>query len=108
MKTKLIISPNPRKNHWPIILSKCHYLTDYAFDRRNPDGMESLLCHLNNVLLEEGRDAFVAMLEPEDQIYPLLKKRQPLIETWHIFAKSFDQPLPDFSPFYVDIRDMIL
>jgi N-acetylglutamate synthase-like GNAT family acetyltransferase len=87
---------------------KCHYLTDYAFDRRNPDGMESLLCHLNNVLLEKGRDAFVAMLEPEDQIYPLLKKRQPLIETWHIFAKSFDRKLPDFSPFYVDIRDMIL
>jgi ribosomal protein S18 acetylase RimI-like enzyme len=87
---------------------KCHYLTDYAFDRRNPDGMDCLLCHLNNVLLEEGMEYFVAMLGPEDQIYPLLKKSQPQIETWHLFAKSFDRELPDFSSFYVDIRDMIL
>jgi len=87
---------------------QCHFLTDYAFDRRNPDGMESLLCHLNNILLEDGREAFVAMLGPEDPILPLLKKRLPQIETWHLFAKSFERRLPDFSPFYVDIRDMIL
>ncbi len=87
---------------------KCNYLTDYAFDRRNPDAMQSLLCHLNNVLLEEGMEYFVAMVDPVDPICPLLKKRQPQIETWYLFAKSFHRKLPDFSPFYVDIRDMIL
>jgi ribosomal protein S18 acetylase RimI-like enzyme len=87
---------------------QCHYLTDYAFDRRNPAGMQNLLCHLNNVLLEKGMEYFVAMVEPEDPVFPLLKKRQPQIETWNLFAKSFDGKLPDFSPFYVDIRDMIL
>ncbi len=87
---------------------KCHYLTDYAFDRRNPDGMEFLLCYLNNVLLEEGMEYFVAILEPDDPVFPHLKKRQPQIETWHLFAKSFDRTMPGFSPFYVDIRDMIL
>ncbi|MDF0591817.1 GNAT family N-acetyltransferase [Candidatus Methanocrinis natronophilus] len=85
-----------------------HYLTDYAFDRRNTAGMENLLSHLNNVLLEEGWEYFVACLEERDPVFPLLKRRQPQIETWHLFAKSLDRPMPDFSPFYVDIRDMIL
>lgn len=85
-----------------------HYLTDYAFDRKNPGGMENLLSHLNNVLLEEGREYFVACLEEGDPVFPLLKRRQPQIETTDLFVKSFDRPMPDFSPFYVDIRDMIL
>ena len=85
-----------------------HYLTDYAFDPRNLDGMQSLLSHLNNVLLEEGAEYLVAALEEEDPVFPLLKKRQPQIETTDLFVKSFGRPMPDFSPFYVDIRDMIL
>ena len=85
-----------------------HYLTDYAFDRKNPGGMENILSHLNNVLLEEGREYFVACLEEGDSVFPLLKRRQPQIETTDLFVKSFDRPMADFRPFYVDIRDMIL
>ena len=86
---------------------KFHFLTDCAFDQGNPDCMKSLLSHINNVLLEEGRSSLVAMVDPEEPVFPLLKKRQLQIETWHLFDKSFDRPLPDFSPLYADIRDMI-
>lgn len=85
-----------------------HYLTDYAFDRKNPGGMENLLSHLNNVLLEEGGEYFVACLEEGDPVFPLLKRRQPQIETTDLFVKAFGRPMADFRPFYVDIRDMIL
>jgi hypothetical protein len=84
------------------------YLTNYAFDRQYPEAMQSLLGHLNNILLENGRGGLVAVLDPEDTIFELIKKRQPQIETTFVFAKSLKGELPEFSPFYVDIRDMIL
>lgn len=84
------------------------YLTNYAFDRQYPEAMQSLLGHLNNVLLENGRGGLVTVLNQEDAIFELIKKRQPQIETTFVFAKSLNGKLPEFSPFYVDIRDMVL
>jgi N-acetylglutamate synthase-like GNAT family acetyltransferase len=84
------------------------YLTNYAFDRQHPVAMQSLLGHLNNVLLENGKGGLVVVLDPEDTIFELIKKLQPQIDTTFIFAKSLKGTLPKFSPFYVDIRDMIL
>jgi len=46
-------------------------------------------------------------LDPQDPFFEVMRKLKPQIETWTIFAKSFEGNLPAFSPFYVDIRDMI-
>lgn len=45
--------------------------------------------------------------DPNDDFLAIMKKIKPQLETWSIFAKSFDGDLPDFSPYYIDIRDMI-
>ncbi|NPV61044.1 MAG: GNAT family N-acetyltransferase [Methanotrichaceae archaeon] len=85
-----------------------NYLADFAFDRQHPEAMQNLVSHLNNITLEEDIGALVAVVDPGDAIIPLLKKRRPLVETTHVFAKSLGAPTPEFRPFYVDIRDMIL
>ncbi len=82
-------------------------MTDYAFDRQDPEAMQSLLGRLNNILLEKGRGGLVVVLNQEDAISELIKKRQPQIDTTFVFAKSLNGAMPEFSPFYVDIRDMI-
>jgi ribosomal protein S18 acetylase RimI-like enzyme len=85
-----------------------NYLADFAFDRQHPEAMQNLVNHLNNVSLEENIGGMLAVVDPEDAIIPLLKKRRPLVETTHVFAKSLGGSMPEFRPFYVDIRDMIL
>lgn len=46
--------------------------------------------------------------DPEDDFSCNNKKLNPQIEIWNILVKSFEEDLPAFCPFYVDIRDMIL
>lgn len=83
------------------------YLTNYAFDRQYPEAMQSLLGHMNNTLLEKGIGGLVIALDPEDPIFEPIKTRQPQIETTFVFAKSLKGTLPEFRPFYLDIRDMV-
>jgi ribosomal protein S18 acetylase RimI-like enzyme len=83
------------------------YIADYAFDKERPDAILALLKHLCNHLIDKKQDYLMTALDPEDPVFEVMKKLKPQIETWSIFAKSFDGSLPTFSPFYVDIRDMI-
>lgn len=85
-----------------------HFLVDYAFDRKNPEAMQSLLQQIKNEMLDDKRDYLVAVLEQEDPIFSLLKKGSPQLETTHLFVKSLTGALPELNPLYVDIRDMIL
>lgn len=87
---------------------KLHFITDYAFELITPDAMLKLIGYFNNILFEANRDCFAAVLDPNDHLFEIIKKLKPQIETWNVFAKSFEGELPKFSPFYVDIRDMIL
>ncbi len=83
------------------------YIADYAFDKQRPDAMLALLKHLCNHAIDKKQDYLMTALDPQDPIFEVMKKLKPQIETWTIFAKSFEGNLPAFSPFYVDIRDMI-
>lgn len=83
------------------------YIVDYAFDKRQPDAMLALLKYLNNISIDRRQDFLMAMTDPEDDLLAVMKKLKPQTETWNLFAKSFEGNLPTFSPFYVDIRDMI-
>jgi ribosomal protein S18 acetylase RimI-like enzyme len=83
------------------------YAADYAFDKERPDAMLALLKHLCNRLIDQKQDYLMTALDPEDPFFKVMRKLKPQTETWSIFAKSFDGSLPTFSPFYVDIRDMI-
>ncbi len=83
------------------------YIVDYAFDKRQNDAMLALLKHLNNISFDRRQDFLMAMTDPEDDLLAITKKLKPQTETWNVFARSFERELPVFSPFYVDIRDMI-
>lgn len=83
------------------------YIVDYAYDNERPDALLSLLKYLCNSSIDKRQDYLMTVLDPEDPIFEVMRKLKPQIETWSIFAKSFERNLPSFSPFYVDIRDMI-
>ena len=83
------------------------YIVDYAFDKKQPDAMLALLKYLNNLSIDMRQDFLMAVTDPEDNLLAVMKKLKPQTETWNVFAKSFEGDLPTFSPFYVDIRDMI-
>jgi ribosomal protein S18 acetylase RimI-like enzyme len=83
------------------------YIADYAFDEGRPDAMLALLKYLSNLSIDMKQDYLMTAIDPEDAFLEVMKKLKPQIETWSIFAKSFEGHLPTFSPFYVDIRDMI-
>ncbi|MDQ1276351.1 MAG: hypothetical protein QG610_1927 [Euryarchaeota archaeon] len=86
---------------------KILYIVDYAFDKRQPDAMFAFLKYLNNISIDRRQDFLMAMADPEDNLLSVMKKLKPQTEIWNVFAKSFKGNLPSFSPFYVDIRDMI-
>lgn len=83
------------------------YIADYAFDKVRPDAMLTLLKHLSNLSIDMKQDFLMTAIDPEDDFLEVMKKLKPQIETWSIFAKPLEGDLPSFSPFYVDIRDMI-
>ncbi|WP_292391458.1 GNAT family N-acetyltransferase [Methanosarcina sp. UBA5] len=86
---------------------KLLYIADYAFDKRQPEAMLALLKRLSNLLIDMKQDYLMTATDPDDDFLAVTKKLKPQIETWNIFAKSFEGDLPIFSPFYIDIRDMI-
>lgn len=83
------------------------YIVDYAFDKKHPDAMLALLKYLNNISIDRKQDFLMAITDPEDELLAVIKKLKPQTEIWNVFAKTFEGNLPTFSPFYVDIRDMI-
>ncbi len=86
---------------------KAHYITDYAFKPNYPDAMINLIKHLNNILFDTKRDWFTALLDPDEPLFEIISKFKPQVDIWHVFAKPFEKELPEFTPFYSDIRDMI-
>jgi ribosomal protein S18 acetylase RimI-like enzyme len=87
---------------------KLFYIADYAFDKRQPEAMLALLKRLINLSIDMKQDYLITAMDKDDDFLAVMKKLKPQIETWSIFAKSFEGDLPVFSPFYIDIRDMIL
>ncbi len=83
------------------------YIADDAFDKKQPGAMLALLKYLNNLSIDRKQDYLTAVTDPEDDFFALVKKFKPQVETWSIFARSLKGKLPAFSPFYIDIRDMI-
>lgn len=86
---------------------KLIYIADYAFDKQQPEAMLVLLKWLSNLSIDMKQDYLITATDPDDDFLAIMKKLKPQIETWTIFAKSFEGNLSAFSPFYVDIRDMI-
>ena len=87
---------------------KSYFITDHAFKIDNPDAMSNLIRYFNNILVDAGIDFFAPILDPNDPLFEIIKKFKPQVETWYVFAKAIEKELPEFSPLYLDIRDMIL
>ncbi len=86
---------------------KVHYVTDHAFKPESSDAMSNLIGYFNNVLFDAKRDFFAAQLDLSDPLFKIMKKLKPQIDLAYVFAKAFEGELPEFSPFYIDIRDPI-
>jgi ribosomal protein S18 acetylase RimI-like enzyme len=86
---------------------KLFYIADCAYDEERPDALLSLLKQLCNCSIDKQQDCLMTALDPEDPAIKIMKMLRPQIETFSVFAKSLEGNLPAFSPFYVDIRDMI-
>ncbi|HWQ20965.1 MAG TPA: GNAT family N-acetyltransferase [Methanotrichaceae archaeon] len=84
------------------------YITDHAFQPAAPEAMSELIGHLNNISLEAGKLCIFSLLDPQDRVIDIMKKFKPQIEEWHVYAKPFEGALPQFNPFYVDMRDTVL
>jgi len=84
------------------------YMTDYAFAPEGSDAMSNIIKHLNNIVFESQRYFIVAPLIPEDPVVQIIKKSKPMVETWNIFAKSFDGGSVNLKPLYMDIRDFVM
>ncbi len=87
---------------------KPQFLTDHAFELKKSDAMSNLIAYINNILIDEKRDVFVAAQSSNDPIFEITKKSNPSIDTFNFYAKSISGELPMFSPLYFDIRDAIL
>lgn len=87
---------------------KLYYITDHAFDSGAEEAMQMLLGHFNNLLLEARRDYLAAVLDESDPLFRVIEKLKPQIEINKVYAKPLKGELPAFSPFYVDIRDLVL
>ncbi len=70
--------------------------------------MASLLLHFNSLLLETGEMPYWAILALEDPQLGVINRFNPKVELWNLYAKSLEGELPEFHPYYVDVRDMIL
>lgn len=87
---------------------KMNYITDYAFKPQSPDAMSNLIGYFNNFLFENKQDFLVAVMDPNDTLFEIMKIFKPQNEIFYLFAKAFEKELPKFSPLYIDIRDTIL
>jgi len=84
------------------------YMTDYAFAPEGSDAMSNMIKYLNNIVFESQRYFIVALVTPDDPMVQIIKKSKPMVETWNIFAKSFDGGSVNLKPLYLDIRDFIM
>lgn len=84
------------------------YITDYAFIPEGSDAMSNIIKYLNNIVFESQRCFIVALLTPDDPMVQIIKKSKSMVETWNIFAKSFDGRSVNLKPLYLDIRDFIM
>lgn len=82
-------------------------LANYAFHPKNAEAMHELIKFLNNRLLESGIDCLLVVVDSVDPAFEIVKMHQPQTEIWRVYAKSLDGDLAKFSPFYVDVRDLI-
>ena len=82
-------------------------LANYAFYPKNTEAMHELINFLNNKLLESGIDCLLVVLDSVDPAFEIVKKHQPQTEVWWVYAKPLDGELAKFSPFYVDMKDLI-
>ncbi len=82
-------------------------LANYAFRPKNSEAMHELIKFLNNKLLESGIDCLLVVLDSVDPAFEIVKKHQPQTEVWWVYAKSLNGELAKFSPFYVDVKDLI-
>ena len=87
---------------------KVHYVIDHAFEPEGSDAMSNLIGYFNNILVDARRDFFTPFLDQNDPLFEIIKKFKPQADTWYVFAKAIGRELPEFNPFYVDIRDTIL
>lgn len=62
---------------------------------------------MSNISIDRKQDYLMTAANPADAFLSVAKELKPQIETWSVFAKSFEGNLPIFSPFYNDIKDMI-
>lgn len=84
------------------------YMIDHAFAPEGSDVMSNIIKYLNNIIFDSHKYFIVAPLTPDDPIIKIIKKSKPMIETWNIFAKSFDGRSLNLNPLYLDIRDFIM
>lgn len=82
-------------------------LANYAFRPKDIGAMDELIKSLNNRLLESGVDCLLIVLDSVDSAFEIVKKHHPQAEVWWVYAKSLDGELGNFSPFYVDVKDLI-
>ena len=75
--------------------------------RKSTEAMHELIKFLNNRLLESGIDCLLVVLDSVEPAFEIVKKHQPQTEVWWVYAKSLNGELAKFSPFYVDVRDLI-
>jgi hypothetical protein len=82
-------------------------LANYAFLPESTEAMHELISFINNKLLESGIDCLLVVLDSGDPAFDIVKKHQPQTEVWWVYAKSLNGELAKFSPFYVDVKDLI-
>jgi ribosomal protein S18 acetylase RimI-like enzyme len=82
-------------------------MIDYAFDPENPKAMRELMRYLNNKLIESEKDYLLGIFAVDDPFFEIVRWFHPQIEIWRMYAKSLNGELADFSPIYVDPKDLI-
>jgi len=87
---------------------KMNYIIDHAFKPQSSEAMSNLIGYFNNFLFENKQDFLVAVMDPNDTLFQIMKIFKPQNEIFYLFAKAFEKELPKFSPLYIDIRDTIL
>ena len=87
---------------------KGYYVAHPAFETESPEAMSSLIGYFNNFVLDAGRDFFSCQLAEDALLFEIIKKFKPQVDTFYVYAKALEGELPELSPLYIDIKDMVL